>query len=89
MVERSLDESFLNVNWLALYHGLHEPKSCYLSRELFIVFKASQARPPDGSSFGFDFNVAASWRLHRSRCVLRGAMEAPRSLSLRVRRVRL
>ena len=33
-VERSLDESFLNVNWLAVYH---EPESCYLSRESLFV----------------------------------------------------
>ena len=54
-----------------------------------IVFKASLAQPPDISSFGFDFNVAARWRLHRSRYMLWGAREAPGSLSLRVGRVRL
>ena len=34
LVERSLDEGFLNVNWLAVYH---EPESCYLSRESLFV----------------------------------------------------
>ena len=53
----------------------------------------SLSQPPDLSSFGFDFNVAARWRLHRSGymlvLVLLGARSAPGSLSLRVRRVRL
>ena len=61
MVERSLDEGFLNVNWLAVNH---EPESCYLSRES--LFVEPEREPPDLSSFGFDFNVAARWRLHRS-----------------------
>ena len=39
-VERSLDESFLNVNWLAVYH---EPESCYLSRESLFVEPQSAA----------------------------------------------
>ena len=53
----------------------------------------SQSQHPDLSSFGFDFNIAARWRLHRSGYMLvwglLGARSAPGSLSLRVGRVRL